>query len=158
MMEFLDQQTLEIFGRLFLAVLLGASIGIEREIANKFAGMRTHALVAMGAALFTVTSMALSGPTIDPTRIAAQIVTGVGFLGAGLIIFHKSLVHGLTTAAGVWVAAAIGTATGFGLYAISIFATLITILVFVVLWPVERNFIKRFSGYGEDENGHGSNI
>ena len=157
-MDFFDPKTLEIFGRLFLAVILGTAIGIEREIANKFAGMRTHALVAMGATLFTITSSVLSGPTIDPTRIAAQIVTGIGFLGAGLIVFHKSRVHGLTTAAGVWVAAAIGTATGFGLYAISIFATLLTILVFVVLWPVERNFIKRFSGYGEDENGHGSGI
>ena len=154
-MDFLDPQTLSVFFRLFLAVVLGAAIGVEREIANKFAGMRTHALVAMGATLFTVASATLSGPTVDPTRIAAQIVTGVGFLGAGLIVFHRSRVHGLTTAAGVWVAAAIGTVIGFKLYAIGVFATLLTILVFAVLWPIEQNFVKRFSAYSDpsDENG-----
>jgi len=125
----IDSGTLEIFGQLLLSVILGVSIGIEREVANKFAGMRTHALVAMGATLFTISSVALTGPVIDQTRIAAQIVTGIGFLGAGLIVFHKSRVHGLTTAAGVWVAAAIGMAVGFQLYAISIFATILTILV-----------------------------
>lgn len=152
-MNYFDAQTLEVFFQLFLAVVLGASIGIEREIANKFAGMRTHALVAMGSTLFTISSTAIVGPMVDPTRIAAQIVTGIGFLGAGLIVFHKSRVHGLTTAAGIWVAAAIGMAVGFHLYAISIFATALTILVFVFLWPVEQKFVKRFSGYSEEEAG-----
>jgi len=144
-LNYFDQHTLEIFGQLLLAVILGSSIGIEREVAHKSAGMRTHALVALGSALFTIVSQALSGPYIDPTRIAAQIVTGIGFLGAGLIIFHNSRVQGLTTAAGVWVASAIGMAVGFRLYAISIFTTILTILVFVILWPIERRFIKRFA-------------
>lgn len=153
-MSFLDPKTLEIFGQLLLAVFLGIMIGVEREISNKYAGMRTHALVAMGSALFTIVSQELTGPYIDPTRIAAQIVTGIGFIGAGLIVFHQSRVHGLTTAAGVWVAAAIGMAVGFKLYAIAIFATILTILIFALLWPVEQQFLKRFSAYPEEDGDH----
>src|SRR3989344_6221853 len=97
--EFLAPHNTEIFKQLLLAVLLGAAIGGEREIAHKSAGMRTHAMVSLGSALFTIVSQVLSGPYIDPTRIAAQIVTGIGFLGAGLIVFDKSKVKGLTTAA-----------------------------------------------------------
>src|SRR3989344_5381424 len=142
-MEFLNQQNLDIFWRLLLAVLLGSAIGVERELAHKSAGMRTHALVALGSALFSVVSSSISGPAIDPTRIAAQIVTGIGFLGAGLIVFNNSRVQGLTTAAGVWVAAAIGMAAGFGMQTIAIFTTILTILVFVILWPLERDFVKK---------------
>jgi|SRR3989344_1271334 len=144
-LNYFDQPTLEIFGQLLLAVFLGLAIGVEREIAQKSAGMRTHALVAMGAALFSIVSAAVAGPNVDPTRIAAQIVTGIGFLGAGLIVFNQSRVQGLTTAAGVWVAAAIGMAIGFKLYQVSVFATVLTILVFLVLWPIEERFVKRFS-------------
>lgn len=152
-MILLDPLALAILKKMLLAVFLGALIGVEREIAHKSAGMRTHALVALGSALFTVAPALLSGPTIDPTRIAAQVVTGIGFLGAGLIIFDQShsRVQGLTTAAGVWVAAAIGMAVGFGLVEVAVWATLITILVFLVLWPVEQKFIKKFSR----DNGHG---
>ena len=132
---------------MLLAVFLGALIGVEREIAHKSAGMRTNALVALGSALFTIAPVLLSGPAIDPTRIAAQVVTGVGFLGAGLIIFDQShaKVKGLTTAAGVWVAAAIGMIVGFGLYEVSVWATILTILEFAILWPIEQRFVKRFS-------------
>ena len=144
-LNYFDQPTLEIFGQLLLAVFLGLAIGVEREIAQKSAGMRPHALVAMGAALFSIVSAAVAGPNVDPTRIAAQIVTGIGFLGAGLIVFNQSRVQGLTTAAGVWVAAAIGMAIGFKLYQVSVFATVLTILVFLVLWPIEERFVKRFS-------------
>lgn len=143
--EFLKPENIELFKQLLLALVLGASIGIEREVAHKSAGMRTHALVALGSALFTIISQSLSGPTIDPTRIAAQIVTGIGFLGAGMIVFDQSRVKGLTTAAGVWTAAAIGMAVGFNLNPLAIFATLLTILIFVVLWPIERRFVKKFS-------------
>jgi|SRR3989338_5283890 len=142
-----DSLTVSILQKLILSVFLGALIGIEREIAHKSAGMRTHALVALGSALFTVAPALLSGPTIDPTRIAAQVVTGIGFLGAGIIFFDQSQsrVQGLTTAAGVWVAAAIGMAVGFGLMEVAVWTTLLTILVFLVLWPVEQRFIKRFA-------------
>lgn len=143
--EFFTPQNVDLFAQLFLAVILGASIGIEREIAHKSAGMRTHALVALGSALFTIISQNLVGPNIDPTRIAAQIVTGIGFLGAGLIVFDKSKLKGLTTAAGVWTASAIGMAVGFHMNAVAAFATFLTILVFVVLWPVESRFIKKFA-------------
>ncbi|MBI4992379.1 MAG: MgtC/SapB family protein [Candidatus Harrisonbacteria bacterium] len=144
-MDFFDPKTVEIFRQLFFAVLLGSAIGVERELAHKSAGMRTHALVALGSTLFTIISQALSGPYIDPTRIAAQIVTGIGFLGAGLIVFHGERVQGLTTAAGVWVASAIGMALGFHMYTVSIFTTVLTILVFAILWPIERKFVKRFA-------------
>src|SRR3989344_1180552 len=129
-----DSLTLSILKKLILAVFLGALIGVEREVAHKSAGMRTHALVALGSALFTVAPSLLSGPTIDPTRIAAQVVTGIGFLGAGIIFFDQShsRVQGLTTAAGVWTAAAIGMAVGFGLVEVAVWATVLTILVFLV--------------------------
>lgn len=134
---------------MLLAVFLGATIGVEREVAHKFAGMRTHALVALGSVLFTVISQSLSGSTVDPTRIAAQIVTGIGFLGAGMIVFDSSRVKGLTTAAGVWVAAAIGMAIGFDLYSVAVFTTFLTVLIFVFLWPIEQYFVKRLAA---DEN------
>lgn len=149
--DFLNPGDIELFKQLLLALFLGAAIGVEREVAHKSAGMRTHALVALGSALFTIVSASLSGPTIDPTRIAAQIVTGIGFLGAGMIVFDQSRVKGLTTAAGVWTAAAIGMAAGFNLNSLAIFSTFLTILVFVVLWPIERRFVKQFSSR-EEEN------
>lgn len=143
MTEFLDPKNLEIFGQLALAIFLGLLVGIERRMAYKFAGMRTHALVAMGSALFSIVSSALSGPMIDPTRIAAQIVTGIGFLGAGIIVFQDAKVRGLTTAAGIWSVAAIGMAVGFKLYAVAIFATVLQILIFMILWPIEARLFKR---------------
>lgn len=149
-----DPLTLVILKKLILAVILGAFIGVEREMARKSAGMRTHALVALGSALFTVAPSLLTGPTVDPTRIAAQVVTGIGFLGAGIIFFEPSheRVKGLTTAAGVWVAAAIGMAVGFGLVEVAVWATLITILIFWVMWPIEQKFVKKFSrDYGNSE-------
>ncbi len=150
--EFWASHNVEMFKQLLLAVGLGAAIGIEREIAHKSAGLRTHAVVALGSALFTIVSQTLSGPYIDPTRIAAQIVTGIGFLCAGLIVFDKSKVTGLTTAAGVWTASAIGMAVGFHLYAIAIFATALTVFVFVILWPIENRFVKKFAPHDEHAN------
>ena len=150
--EFLRPENLELFKQLLLALFLGAAIGIEREVAHKSAGMRTHALVALGSALFTIISRSISGPTIDPTRIAAQLVTGIGFLGAGMIVFDQSRVKGLTTAAGVWTAAAIGMAVGFNLNSLAVFASILTVLVFIMLWPIERRFVKKFSSRSEDND------
>jgi len=144
-MDFFDPKILEIFKQLLLAVTLGAAIGVERELAHKSAGMRTNSLVALGSALFSIISGSFSGPATDPTRIAAQIVTGIGFLGAGLIVFQGERVQGLTTAAGVWVAAAIGMAVGFGMYEVGIFTTILTILVFAIMWPIEKKFVKVFA-------------
>lgn len=115
---------LDIVGRLVLASILGAAIGLEREIHDHPAGMRTHLLVALGSAGFTILSIeAFAAPGADPARIAAQIVTGIGFLGAGAIIRQGLSVKGLTTAAGLWVVAAIGMAAGAGYYSAALIAT-----------------------------------
>lgn len=120
----------QMFLRLLIAVVLGALVGYERERAGKPAGVRTHGMVSLGAALFAVVSIHGFGGTGDPARVAAQIVTGIGFLGAGAILHQRSNVHGLTTAASLWVTAAIGLAVGVGMVLMSL-AT--AILVFLLL-------------------------
>jgi putative Mg2+ transporter-C (MgtC) family protein len=115
--------------RLLLAAFYGAGVGYERERSDKPAGLRTHILVALGAALFTVVSMFGFGDVGDPGRVAAQIVTGIGFLGAGAIIQSQTTVRGLTTAATVWVTAAIGMAVGVGMYLMSLDTTVITLAI-----------------------------
>jgi len=110
--------------RLVAAMLLGGIIGLEREYRSKDAGFRTHFLVALGAALFTIISQyGFSDGVKDTSRVAAQVVSGIGFLGAGLIVFQKNSVRGLTTAAGLWVTAAIGMACGVGMFAVSAIVT-----------------------------------
>lgn len=134
----------EMIVRLVLALLLGALIGVERIHAGKKAGIRTLGLVSLGSALFIVISeniIAAYGYEIDPLRVASNIVTGVGFLGAGMIIFHKDRVNNLTTAAGIWISAAIGTAVGFGMYTVSIAVTVLVIITFTLMWNVE-NYLK----------------
>jgi putative Mg2+ transporter-C (MgtC) family protein len=142
----------EVLVRVVLAGVLGGAIGAEREIREREAGLRTHLLVAVGAALFTIVSAygwrdfrfsTESGITYDPTRIAAQIVTGIGFLGAGAIIRQGLSIRGLTTAASLWVVAAIGIAAGAGYYSA---AVITTVLVLVSLWPlriVAHRFFER---------------
>ncbi len=133
--------------RLFVAALLGLLVGLEREYRSdspRAAGMRTLALVSMGSALFTILSAygfvaftsALYART-DPSRIAAQIVTGIGFLGAGAILLHKQMVRGLTTAAAVWAIAAVGMASGLGLFVEAAGATVLALAVLELLRPVE---------------------
>lgn len=127
---------LEILARLGLAVFFGLILGIEREYIGKPAGMRTYALVTLGAAVFTIISkygFSDTGGVIDPTRIAAQVVTGIGFLGAGVIIFKGVRVEGITTASGLWVTAAIGMATGAGMYLVAGAAVLLAFVVMVLL-------------------------
>ncbi|MBE6391524.1 MAG: methyltransferase [Lentisphaerae bacterium] len=127
--------------RLCAAGLLGACIGIERELRAKEAGIRTHFLVALGSALMMIVSQHGFGdlmPVIgygrfDPSRVAAQIVSGIGFLGAGIIIFRKETVQGLTTAAGLWVAAGIGMAIGGGMYVLGMAATVLALICFELL-------------------------
>jgi putative Mg2+ transporter-C (MgtC) family protein len=130
--------------RLLLAAILGAAVGLEREIHDHPAGMRTHLLVAMGSAAFTVLSIsAFPAPGSDPARVAAQIVTGIGFLGAGAILKEGVSIHGLTTAASLWVAAALGMAAGAGAWVTAVTITIITI---VSLWPlrvVADRFVRR---------------
>lgn len=116
--------------RLVIAMTLGAVIGYERERKGKPAGVRTHGMVSLGAALFTVVSLYGFGSTTDPARVAAQIVTGIGFLGAGAILHQREGVQGLTTAASLWVTAAIGLAVGVGMEVMSVVTA---ILVFLLL-------------------------
>ena len=140
----------EILARLALAAGLGGAIGIERELRDRYAGLRTHLLVSLGSALFTLVSAYAwtgfkfgSGVSYDPTRIAAQVVTGIGFLGAGAIMRQGISVHGLTTAATLWMAAAIGMTAATGYYSAAVLATVLSL---VVLWPLrifERRYIDR---------------
>ena len=120
--------------RLLVAGILGAIIGLDREYRAKEAGYRTHFLVSLGSALIMIVSqygfqeiIKESSVTLDPSRVAAQVVSGIGFIGAGTIIFQKQIVRGLTTAAGIWATAGIGLAVGAGMYTISIAATLLTL-------------------------------
>jgi putative Mg2+ transporter-C (MgtC) family protein len=135
---------IELIRRLVTAALLGAALGFERESRQKDAGLRTNILIAVGAALFTVMSIEISGPSGDPGRIAAQIVTGIGFLGAGAIMRTDSGIQGLTTAATVWVNAAVGVAAGGGQYHLAFIATGITLSALLVLQPIERVIARRF--------------
>lgn len=129
--------TWEFILRIFVAAMLGGAIGLEREYRAKEAGLRTHFLVALGSALFMIVSAyGFSGIELgeeqrwDIARIAAQVVTGIGFIGAGTIIFNKSenIIRGLTTAAGVWVTAAIGLACGGGMYILAIVSTALVLI------------------------------
>lgn len=132
--------TLTFLLRILAASLLGGAIGIERGYRAKEAGFRTHFLVALGAALFMVLSahgfddvVFTESHRLDVSRIAAQVVSGIGFIGAGTIIFQRQMVHGLTTAAGLWVTAAIGMTAGAGLYVIAVAATVLVLLGLEVL-------------------------
>ena len=114
--------------RLALAVVFGGAVGWQREAHDRPAGLRTHVLVCVGSAVYTLASMGF-GSGADPARVAAQIATGMGFLGAGTIIRHGNVVRGLTTAASIWVVAAIGLAVGAGLYKVAVVATVIVVVV-----------------------------
>lgn len=115
--------------RLVIAGLLGGLIGVEREFRAKEAGVRTHFIVALGSALFMIISeFAFEDKQHDASRVAAQVVSGIGFIGAGVIIFQRNVIRGVTTAAGLWVAAAVGMACGDGMYPVALAATLLTLL------------------------------
>lgn len=154
---FFDYNQLVIFGQLALAALLGALMGFEREYVGKAAGMRTYSIVSLGSALFTILSVDIinvvpNAINFDPGRIAAQIVVGVGFLGAGLIIFREQKLQGLTTAAGLWTSAAVGMAVGFGFYWSAIFTSLLVLLIFAALISVEDLVkSKRKGGVSSDK-------
>lgn len=132
--------TAEFILRLFLAGIMGAIIGLDREYRAKEAGYRTHFLVSLGSALIMIVSQhgfseILDTPNVnlDPSRIASQVVTGIGFIGAGTIILHKQIVRGLTTAAGIWATSGIGLAIGAGMYTLGISATILTLIGLEVL-------------------------
>ena len=146
---------LELIERLLLAAALGGALGFEREWRQKNAGLRTNILIATGSALFTLMSIDLSASSGgDATRVASQIVTGIGFIGAGAIMRTKDGIRGLTTAAMIWVNAAIGVAVGGGEYRLAVIATAVTLLVLVLMNPLER-FIDAHSksrATGDDDD------
>ncbi len=136
--------------RIFAAILFGFGIGLERELTNKYAGLRTHILVCLGSCVFTVLSIYAfplavdsSNPQAfgDPARIAAQILTGIGFIGGGTVLRHGSSVYGLTTAATLWVSASIGMACGAGMLDVAFIATVVSILVLVLIRNFERKVL-----------------
>jgi putative Mg2+ transporter-C (MgtC) family protein len=137
----------EIIGQLAIAAFLGAIVGLERELAKKEAGLKTYSLVSLGAALFTIIpqlSQSFSSfSAFDPSRVLSQIIVGVGFIGAGVIILQKNYVSGITTAAGLWVAAGIGSAVGFKLYDIAITTTILSLIILILVGRAERKFIDR---------------
>lgn len=136
----------DIYVHLFLAVILGMTLGIERFVAHKTAGMRTYTLISMGSALFVIISQLVAaahpGATFDPLRIAAQVIAAAGFLGVGAIVHVDQKISGMTTASGLWVAAGIGMACGFGLYQIAVLVTALALFIFIVLWFIERQIAK----------------
>jgi putative Mg2+ transporter-C (MgtC) family protein len=142
---------LELGLRLAAGLVLGAIIGFERELHRQPAGFRTHSLVSLGAALFTIVSAyAFVGPMVDPTRIAAQIVSGIGFIGAGTILQHRGSVRGLTTAASLWAVAAIGTAAGAGLLVMAVVGTVLILVVLQLLDVVEAFARRRLNIHKEE--------
>lgn len=135
--------------RIALAGLLGGLIGIERQLRAKEAGLRTHVLVGIGSAMFMIVSkygfediIRENHVDLDPSRIAAQVVSGMGFLGAGTIIIQKQIVKGLTTAAGMWVTAAIGLVIGSGLYEIGIYGAFLTLIVLEVFRQLSNRLLN----------------
>ncbi|MBE5907448.1 MAG: MgtC/SapB family protein [Lachnospiraceae bacterium] len=136
----IDNVNIECAIRLLVACVCGGAIGIERTRRNKGAGIRTHMIVAVGAALFVIISkygfqdiLLTAGTRVDVSRVAAGITTGVGFLGAGIIFMRGNSVHGLTTAAGIWATAAIGSALGVGMYLVGIVSTVLIVVLQVIL-------------------------
>ena len=129
--------------RLLLAAGLGAALGVEREYRQKPAGLRTNILIALGSALFTIVSALVGHEAGNTDRISAQIVTGIGFLGGGAILRSGTTVLGMTTAATIWVNAAIGMAAGAGQFMLATVAAALTLVVLVVLPPIETYFERR---------------
>lgn len=156
MTEFFTQNN-ELFSRLFIAMVLGMVIGAERLFVHKQAGMKTHALVSLGSAVFVIISefIVIKYTNIggfDPTRIASQVIVGIGFLGAGSIMLQGSQLHGLTTAGGLWVTAGIGMAAGFGFTTLAVVATILVLFVYLAVNLLEKPIRKISDDMDQPEN------
>lgn len=139
----------EIIIRVAIAVGLGALLGLERTLAGKTAGMRTYSMVSLGSAIFVIVSQMILLPVqnfalANPLLMASAIITGIGFIGAGLVIFQDHKIVGLTTAAGLWVSAGVGIASGYGFTQLALVATVSAVVIFTVLWFIE-NLLKKLS-------------
>lgn len=155
MSQYLIQNS-DLILKLTLAVLLGMLIGIERVLVHKDAGMKTHALVSMGAAVFVLISEAISQkyinlPGMNPMMMPSQIIVGVGFLGAGSIMLQGSRLTGLTTAGGLWITAGIGMSVGFGLFNIAVISTVLVLFILIATNIFEEPLRKISNGNGNGE-------
>ena len=137
-------------GQLLLSLFLGSLIGLERQLARKPAGFRTYALVSLSSTIFTIISETLAlqyanvpNFSFDPSRIASQIIVGISFIGAGVIIYQKSKIRGITTAASLWVTAAIGMAVGFKLYTLAILSTCLVLIILIVFYFFIENRLEK---------------
>jgi putative Mg2+ transporter-C (MgtC) family protein len=144
-LDLVSSLRLDLLGILAMSIVLGGAVGLERELRGKAAGLRTNVLICVGSALFTWLSVEIAGPYGDPGRIAAQIVTGVGFIGAGTILHSRGHISGLTSAATIWLVAAIGVAVGAGAVLEATGATFFVLLVLGLLRPLER-FLTSYGG------------
>lgn len=141
--------TIEIVTRIAVAIGLGTVLGLERTLAGKNAGMRTYSMITLGSSIFVIISemviYSLSNPLVaSPLQVPAAVITGIGFIGAGLIIFQGNKISGLTTAAGFWVASSIGIASGLGFFSLATIATAGALFIFTFMWFIE-NLLKRYS-------------
>jgi len=151
-----------LFLQLLIAALLGVLVGTERSLAGKVAGMRTYGLVSMGACLFILTSLSAAElfagfGGVDPMRVFEGVITGVGFIGAGMILFKDATLNGVTTAAGLWIAAGIGVTVGYGLYALAVFASVLTVFIFTAMWYIEQR-LKRYPAKEEPAVGETASL
>jgi putative Mg2+ transporter-C (MgtC) family protein len=150
---YLSEPYIDIIIKLVLSVLLGGMIGMDRQLTNKLAGIKTQVIVCMGSTIFTYLSInSFSGPDINqqilvaqPARVAAQILTGIGFIGGGVILKTRGNVYGVTTAATLWIVASIGMAVGTGDYFLAIISTIITIIVLVFIRKFERKYLDKYT-------------
>ncbi|MEW6407676.1 MAG: MgtC/SapB family protein [Patescibacteria group bacterium] len=147
-MDFFQSQSWQMILQLLLAAFLGGIIGIEREAMRRAAGLKTYILVCMGCALFTIISYAgfkefIGTTSFDPSRIAAGILTGIGFIGAGTILRREDKIEGVTTAAGLWITSAIGIAVGLKLYAVAIFTALFSLFILTIVRSVEHKIERK---------------
>jgi putative Mg2+ transporter-C (MgtC) family protein len=155
MMDFIATPEVTVMLELLVAMILGLLLGGERTLAGKNAGMRTHAFVAMASTLFISVSLLVTNSTMpgihyDLLHVVSGIITGIGFIGAGTILFRHSALEGLTTAAGLWMTAAIGVAIGFGYYGVAVFATIATLFVFRAVWFLEHK-LKMYKEHEDHE-------
>lgn len=156
-LPFINSHHPEILVKISMSLILGLIIGLEREMTNKTAGLRTHILICLGSTMFTIlslhgftTEVIQNGVRIvnDPARIAAQILTGIGFIGGGAVLHYGANVYGLTTAATIWVTASLGMAVGVGSYELAIITTVVTFLVLVVIRKFESGFLSNHINKG----------
>lgn len=152
----MDNYQVQVIFQLILAFVFGALVGLEREYKRKKAGLQTYSLVCLGSCLFTIIAFEMfklfngkAGISFDPSRVILAVATGIGFIGAGVIIHHQERVEGVTTAAGLWAAAAVGIAIGAKLYFLSFFAVILITIILIGFGELERKIFKRQQSPGE---------